>query len=247
MNFAIMTLLAVASPVGVDTHFAEGTLRGFPVIRDAGGKTIGTGTLAQWIDRGGVHILSSTDYQDGRHVEETTTLTTAHQLVQQRWSFEERRGKDVLRRFTVDFISGRATSWKKDPDGKIEQSDKVLKDARGAFAGIGIAYAVKNLTRRLEAGETVPLSVVGFTPGPRVASVTVSRSETADLAIAGRKLAASRDRIHPEVPGLVKVFVKAPDQYLWFSRPSPPALLRAEINEIEPTDPVIHIEPIGSP
>ena len=44
----------------------------------------------------------------------------------------------------------------------------------------------------------------------------------------GRRLPAARYVIHPDVPWFARLFVKAPDQYLWYYRPDPPAFLRAE-------------------
>jgi hypothetical protein len=64
-----------------------------------------------------------------------------------------------------------------------------------------------------------------------------------------RTLAAERFVIHPQIPlaFIAKLFVKAPDQYLWFYRPAPPAFLRADIPLAEPSDPILRIELIGGP
>jgi hypothetical protein len=77
--------------------------------------------------------------------------------------------------------------------------------------------------------------------------VSIRRDQEGSLTMGGRTLAAERFVIHPEIPlaFIAKLFVKAPDQYLWFYKPSPPAFLRADIPLAEPSDPTIRIELIG--
>ena len=100
-------------------------------------------------------------------------------------------------------------------------------------------YAIKNLIERLDKGEKIELTAVVFTAKPRTVTVTVSRDQLGELTMAGRKLPAERYVIHPEVPWIARLFVKAPDQYLWFYRPSPPAFLRADIPLGETGDPQV--------
>ena len=46
-------LMCAALPAwGVPLRWPEGTLRGFPVVRDASGQQIADGTLTQWIEDG---------------------------------------------------------------------------------------------------------------------------------------------------------------------------------------------------
>jgi hypothetical protein len=108
-------------------------------------------------------------------------------------------------------------------------------------------YAVKNLAGDLEKGGEVELTAVAFTPKPRTVKVSIRRDQEEPLTMGGRTLAAERFVIHPEIPlaFIAKLFVKAPDQYLWFYKPSPPAFLRADIPLAEPSDPIIRIELLG--
>ncbi len=108
-------------------------------------------------------------------------------------------------------------------------------------------YAVKNLTGRLDQGEKIQLTAVVFTAKPRTVTVSISRDRVGELTMGGRRLPAERYVIHPEVPWIAKLFVKAPDQYLWFYRPAPPAFLRADIPLAEPSDPMIRIELLPGP
>jgi hypothetical protein len=191
-------------------------------------------------------MTTVTRFNDGRRVEESDVFAMGGQVRQRRFSFEERtRAGEVTRRFTVDFETGRAQSWRRSATGEIAQSEKVLRGTRDAFAGLGVMLAIKNLHAALDSGAPATLGVVAFVPSPLVVDVTVARVEQTDLAIGGRVLPASRYRIRPDIPGVVKVFMKAPDQTMWFTRASPPAFLRADINLVEPSDPVVRFEALG--
>jgi hypothetical protein len=244
-----MALMCVALPaLGVPLHWPEGTLRGFPVVRDEAGKQIATGTLTQWIEDGNLHVSAQYDFNDGRVVEEKTVFAQRPELSQLRWSWEERQGADVQRSYSVDFTTGHAVAHKRGEEAREAHLDDARKPGR-AFAGVGFMYAVKNLTEDLDKGAKVELTAVAFTPGPRTVTVTVQRDLERNLTMGGRTLPAERFVIHPEIPFafIAKLFVKAPDQYLWFYRPSPPAFLRADIPLAEPSDPFIRIELIGGP
>jgi hypothetical protein len=229
-------------------HWPEGTLRGFPVVRDAAGKQIATGTLTQWIEDGNVHVTATYEFKDGRSVEEKTVLRQHPDLAQLRWSWEEKSGSEVQRSYSIDFTTGHAVVHKRGE----EVREDTLDDARNlgkAFAGVGFMYAVKNLIAELEKGGEAELTAVAFTPKPRTVKVSIRRDFEGSLAMGGRTLGAERFVVHPEIPlaFIAKLFVKAPDQYLWFYKPSPPAFLRADIPLAEPSDPMIRIELIGGP
>jgi hypothetical protein len=240
-------LLALSFPAAaLETRWIEGTLRGFPVVRDAQGREIGESTLTQYIQDGKLHALATHEFRDGRRVEERAILDQRAELRQLAWSWQERRGQEVLREYSVDLTTGRATVRKKN-GAEVDKWDNHLDDTKGAFAGVGFMYAVKNLTGRLDHGEKIKLTAVVFTPKPRTVTVSISRDQVGELKMGGRSLPAERYVIHPEVPWIAKLFVKAPDQYLWFYRPAPPAFLRADIPLAEPSDPMIRIELLPGP
>jgi hypothetical protein len=251
MRLAILAAVSVCAALparAVPLHWPEGTLRGFPVVRDASGKQIALGTLTQWIEDGNLHVTGTYQFNDGRVVEEQTVLSQHPELAQLRWSWEERQGSEVQRSYSIDFTTGHAVVHKRGEDVR----EDTLEDARKpghAFAGVGFMYAVKNLTAELDQGREIELTAVAFTPKPRTVTVSIKRDLEGSLAGGGRTLGAERFVIHPEIPlaFVARLFVKAPDQYLWFYRPSPPAFLRADIPLAEPSDPIIHIELVGGP
>ncbi len=238
---AALLLLASLPAAALETRWIEGTLRGFPVVRDAEGRVIGEGTLTQFIEDGKLHAQGVFDFRDGRRVQEETVLEQRPQLRQLFWSWKESRGEEVLRAFSVDLTTGHATARKRSGDG-VDTWDEHLDDTRDAFAGVGFMYAVKNLTDRLDQGGKIEMTAVVFTTKPRTVTVSISRDQVGELTMGGRRLPAERYVIHPEVPWIARLFVKAPDQYLWYYRPAPPAFLRADIPLAEPSDPTIRIE-----
>src|SRR4051812_30890900 len=242
-------LVCAALPAwAIPLRWPEGTLRGFPVVRDASGQQIAEGTLTQWIEDGNLHVTATYDFKDGRVVEEQTVLSQHPELAQLRWSWEERKGSEVQRSYSIDFTTGNAVVHKRGEDVREDHLDDAKKSGR-AFAGVGFMYAVKNLAADLEKGAEVELTAVAFTPGPRTVKVSIRRDQEGPLTMGGRKLAAERFVVHPEIPlaFIAKLFVKAPDQYLWFYQPAPPAFLRADIPLAEPSDPIMRIELIGGP
>jgi hypothetical protein len=243
---AVAAMCAAMPAWGVPLRWPEGTLRGFPVVRDASGQQIAEGTLTQWIEDGKLHVTGTYAFKDGRVVEEQTVLSQHPELAQLRWSWEERKGGEVQRSYSIDFTTGHAVAHKRGEDVREDHLDDAKQLGR-AFAGVGFMYAVKNLVADLEKGGEVELTAVAFTPKPRTVKVSVRRDQEDPLTMGGRTLGAERFVIHPEIPlaFIAKLFVKAPDQYLWFYKPSPPAFLRADIPLAEPSDPIIRIELIG--
>ena len=236
-----LLLLAALPSAALETRWVEGTLRGFPVVRDVQGRVIGEGTLTQYLEDGKLHAEGIFQFRDGRRVEEKVVLEQRPRLRQLSWSWEEYRGKEVQRAYSVDLSTGHATARKRTSDG-FDTWDDRLDGTKDAFAGVGFMYALKNLTGRLDKGEKIEMTAVVFTAKPRTVTVSVSRDQVGELAMGGRSLSASRYVIHPEVPWIARLFVHAPDQYLWYYRPDPPAFLRADIPLAEPSDPIIRIE-----
>jgi hypothetical protein len=238
----VALLLCVALPASaVETRWIEGTVRGFPVVRDMQGRAIGEGTLTQFVEDGKLHVQGIFEFRDGRRIEEEAVLEQRPRLRQLYWSWEERRGNEVQRAYAVDLATGHATAKKRTADGTDTWDDR-LDDTKDAFVGVGFMYAVKNLTEELDKGRKIKMTAVAFTAKPRTVTVSVSRDQVGELTMGGRTLGASRYVIHPEVPWIARLFVHAPDQYLWYYRPAPPAFLRADIPLAEPSDPMIRIE-----
>src|SRR5207248_2182526 len=128
-----------------------------PVVRDASGQQIADGTLTQWIEDGNLHVTGTYVFKDGRVVEEQTVLSQHPELAQLRWSWEERKGTEVERSYSIDFTTGHAVVHKRGEDVREDHLDDAKQLGR-AFAGVGFMYAVKNLVADLEKGGAVELT-----------------------------------------------------------------------------------------
>src|SRR5205823_11688027 len=114
----LLFLAALALPASaIETRWLEGTLRGFPVVRDGQGRPIADGTLTQWIEDGNLHVVARYELRDGRSIEEQAVLAQRPELRQLRWGWEERRAGEVVRAFSVDLETGHAAARKRTEGG----------------------------------------------------------------------------------------------------------------------------------
>jgi hypothetical protein len=228
----LIAVALLAQERGVEMKLAEGTVRAFPEILDENGQQIGTASVAQWVKGSQLHVRSEAKLKDGRTIIERATFERGDRLMQLNWSWEERLRSHVKRKFAVDMTTGMALVIK---DGR--RSERRLKGTDGAFAGLGFAFAVRNLHERLQQGEEIELVAVGFTPKPRVSKVVLS---AVDDKIDG--VSAQRVTIRAKLPKFLLDVLRVPDQTVWISKPSPPALLRAKTSLGEPSDPMVTID-----
>jgi hypothetical protein len=220
----------------------ESIAHGFPVLRDLNGARLADGEFVQWIANDRLHVVIKYDGR-GRRIEEQMVARQRPQLVQERWSWEERRGGMLYRRFTVDFRSGRATAEAHDDEGEREQSSEMLDDiADGStFSGFGFTLAVKALRPRLVRGEVIKLRAVGFDPKPRAVAVELSYAGRDRIRMAGRTIAGDRFVVHPKLPFIAKLFVDVPDAQIWLTTP-PAGFLRWQGALAQPDDPLVRVD-----
>jgi len=230
-TLTVVVGLAVATAAAaVPLEYPEGALRGLPEMRDPQGRLLGRGNFAQWVDGGGIHVKVTYDQLNGDRIEETTALSTdAGDLAQRAWSWQRTSRGQVVERYALDFDSGDARTLLV-RNGKKEERRERLPTVKGqTFAGIGFTFALRNVYPRLVRGERVVLEGVAFTPGPRKAKVLVSSAGVETVRSGGRSVRADHLVIHPQVPGVAKLFVSVPDSHLWFLRGRPPGFIRADI------------------
>lgn len=239
-----MPTLLIAALLSIVVNVKEGDVQAFPQLLDGSGAALADGRYLQRVEGNELHIDARYDFPDGRVVEEHARLKLAPELQQRSWEWSEKRDGAVVRRFTADFDTGRAYALHVE-DGKA-WDEKVDIHPGKTFAGIGFVVAVKNLRATLAAGQSAKLEAIGFTPKPRTIGLTVRHDGPDELHTAGRTIAADAWTLHPEVPAIAKLFVKAPDERVWLLRESPPALLRFEGPMVEPSDPIIRIDSIAS-
>ena len=240
---ALLALLLTVAP-----HVQEGDAQAFTSLIDpASGAVIADGRYAQSVRDGVLEIEARYDFPDGRTVVERASLRLQPRLEQQSWDWTERKGKALVRQYQVDFRSGKAQARRVDEHKEWKEDLHVTPGK--TFAGIAFVSVIKSLREELRAGQKKELEAVAFTPKPRVAKVSVTRDNPQELRMAERSIQADAYNIHPEIPAIAKLFVKAPDQHVWLLAEGPAAFLRYEGPLAEPGDPLVRVDliPSGSP
>jgi hypothetical protein len=250
---SVAALLVLAAPLAgaVEVGSPEGELYAFPSLLDESQAPLATSTLEQWFQGGRLHVRITHRFPDGKRAVERARFVQWRELVQEAWSWEERVGDRLLRRFEVDLVQGRATARKVEQDGDEKSWDEGVKVERGrTFAGLGIVYAVKQLRDAVVAGEDVELRGIAFLPKPISVPLRVKHVKRERIALAGRHVDADRFEIRPDLKGIEKLveLVKDPaGADVWLHHGKPPLLLRLRYPLAEVRDPTVVIETLGAP
>src|SRR5882672_6965002 len=90
---ALALMLALALPTSaIEWTSFEGSIRGFPVLRDLSGRRLADGDFVQWVTKDRLHVRIAYVFGDGRRAEEEVVLRQRPQLAQESWSFRELQG-----------------------------------------------------------------------------------------------------------------------------------------------------------
>ena len=235
----IAALLIVPARAIEWTHL-ETAVRGYPVMRDAGGQRMADGNFVQTVANDGLHV-QITYTGGGKTMEETIVMQQRPELSQRAWGWRETQDGKPIRTFEMNFVSGVAKASKLE-EGETKTWSDTLKIEQGrTFAGFGFTMAAKALRERLIKGETVELKAVGFTPSPKVVTVAMSYGGHETVRMSGRGIPADHFVVHPQIPAIAKLFVKVPDAHIWLTTP-PAGFLRYEGALAEPSDQIIRID-----
>ena len=235
-----MQILALVVAIAASIH--EGDVQAYVSLTDGNGAVLADGRYAQRIQGDSLRIDARYDFPDGRVVEERAVIRLHPAIEQKSWEWSEKKDGAVLRSFSADFATGVAKGHK----GKESWNEKLEIHPGKTFAGIAFELAVKNLHDQVPAGKSVELEAIAFTPKPRTAGVEVKHEGRQDIQMARRTVHADAWTIHPKVPAIAKLFVKAPDQHLWLSSDEPISFLRFEGPLVEPGDSPVRVETIPS-
>jgi len=236
-----MVALSLAPARAIEWTQFETAVRGYPVMRDAGGRRIADGTFVQTIGKDGLHV-EITYTGGGKTIVETIVMQQRPELSQRAWGWREVKDGKPIRSFEVNLVTGAATASKVEDNGEMKRWSDTLDVEQGrTFAGFGFTMACKALRERLIKGETVELKAVGFTPSPKVVTVALSHAGRETLRMSGRAIAGDHFVVHPQIPAIAKLFVKVPDAHIWLTTP-PAGFLRYEGALAEPSDQIIRID-----
>jgi hypothetical protein len=126
----LLAALLVAGGRPVDLRSPDGELYAFPTLLDDEGHPIATSTHVQWVERGRLHVRITHAFPDGKRAVERARFARGDALVQESWSWDERRGDEVLRAFEVDLVAGRARGRKLETLG-APRVPRAQRSARG--------------------------------------------------------------------------------------------------------------------
>jgi hypothetical protein len=245
---ALAALLARGA-LAVELTSREGELFAFPALEDDHGRVIADSNLRQWIDGDRLHVRIEHALEDGRHIVERTRFKQGRFLAQEWWSWEERRGGRLARRFEVDLDRGHATGRKAKEQGGEDRWDEDVKVEPGlTFVGTGVPYAVKNVRDRVVRGERIRLRAIVFLPKPMSLPILVKSGGRERIEIAGHAVDTDKVEVRPDLAGLEKIvelFKDPAGADVWLHHGRPPMLLRIRYPLLEVGDPAVRIVTLG--
>ena len=227
--------------LAVESTQLQGIAHAYPALLDTNGKGLADGEFRQWIEGDRLRIKITYDFNDGQHFEEQAVLRQEPQLIEEEWSWKERKNGKVSREFAVNFLSKTATAQTRENNEPKKWSERIDVEPGRTFAGFGFTLAIANLRKRLINGEKIELKAVGFAPKPQVVTVQISHGGVDKMKMSGRLLEGDRFVIHPELPLIAKLFIRVPDTQIWLTNP-PAGFLRWEGPVVLPTDPIIRVD-----
>ena len=225
--FALIVSLASAEPVLVKKR--EGVVHGFLVLKSLEGEILADGDLVQVPRERGIESRLTFHFGDGSLHDERvffsqdrSFLLESYQLVQKGPSFpkslevtldrDERRYE--IRHFPED-------------GGKVETLEGELELPRDTYNGM-FFILLKNLPAQAAKTE---VSMVAFTPEPRVLSLEISSQGEETFSIGKRTSRAVHYALNPEVRGLTgllaELFGKDPEPlHTWMVRGDAPTFVK---------------------
>jgi hypothetical protein len=215
---------AEAEPVAV--RYQEGVTRAFPVLRSVKGEKLAHGDFVQVARGDEVTTQLVFRFADGSLHEETVVFSQRgvfkllrYRIVQRGPLFPETLEASLDRE-----TGGYEVRYRADEDSPVEHLSGTFGVPDDAYNGM-VSLIVKNLLPG--AGATV--SIVAFTPKPRVVKLQVL-PVVGDYAPAGEAtLPATRYHIRPQLGLFASLLVTdIPDMRIWILPGEAPAFLKAE-------------------
>jgi hypothetical protein len=250
MVLAIAILLATPADAQstMDVRFAEGSIRGFLVLRAMDGNVLAHGDLAQVPHGSKVTSHLALHFKDGSTYDETVEFSQLgrfqllnYHLVQKGPVFK------VPLDMTIDGSTGKVRVRYSDEDGKEKEENDRLELPPDLANGM-IPVLLKNIPGGTE---QTTVSMVAATPKPRLVSVVITPEGEAKFLAGGASHVATQFRIKVDIGGvlgfLAPLLGKQPeDSHAWvldgdaplFVRMEGPLFMGGPSWRIEPASPV---------
>jgi hypothetical protein len=215
---------AVADPVAV--RFAEGIGRGFPVLRDANGRTIAHGDLMQ-VPRGDrIENRLTFRFGDGSFYDEQVVFSQrdvftllSYRIVQRGLSFPE------TVEASIDRESGRYTvRYRAEEDSPEEFLAGEFEMPEDVYNGL-----LSTLLKNLPAGGSATVQIIAFTPKPRPVKMLLVPASQDTLLMGEAAVTSTRFLVKPQLGLFASLLVAdIPDIKIWVAGGEAPAFLRFE-------------------
>jgi hypothetical protein len=215
---------AVADPVAV--RFAEGIGRGFPVLRDANGRTIAHGDLMQ-VPRGDrIENRLTFRFGDGSFYDEQVVFSQrdvftllSYRIVQRGLSFPE------TVEASIDRESGRYTvRYRAEEDSPEEFLAGEFEMPEDVYNGL-----LSTLLKNLPAGGSATVQIIAFTPKPRPVKMLLMPASQDTLLMGEAAVTSTRFLVKPQLGLFASLLVAdIPDIKIWVAGGEAPAFLRFE-------------------
>lgn len=228
---------SAAEPVAV--RFTEGVTRAFPVLKNADGEPLARGDLVQVARGDRVENRLVFRFRDGSLHDEAVVFSQqdtfrllSYRIVQRGPSFPE------TLEASIDRATGRyEVRYRADDDSPEEHLTGTFDMPDDVYNGL-LGLVLKNLPRRPQT-----VSLVAFTPRPRVVKLALLPVAEESVTVGGAALPAVRWHIRPQLGLFASLLVAdIPDMRVWVLPGEAPAFLRAE-GPLYFMGPVWRIEP----
>lgn len=211
-----------AAPIAV--QFSEGVTRGFPVLRGQNGEPLAAGEITQVARGDRVESRMVFRFADGSLFDETAVFSQRgvftllrYRIIQRGPSFPE----------TIDATIERETGryhvrYRADEDSPEEVVSGRFDMPDDVYSGM-LSIVMKNL----QAGESVTVQIIAFTPKPRPVKILLSPAGIDQVKMGERAVAATRYVVKPQLGLLASLLVTdlAP-MNCWIAGGDAPGFLR---------------------
>ncbi len=231
----------------VPVRYAEATLHGFLVMKDASGAVIAHGDQIQTMQGADLNAKTAFGFSDGSYFEEKVTYT-----------------QDGVFRMRSYSLIARGPAFKKDWEIHLDadaQKYRLTTQERGkqpetsegplAIPSDTSNGMVPTLAKNLMSQGSVRVHFVAFTPEPRIVVVEVAVAGQDGTLTGSASSPVFRFVAKPELDGLTRFFAKLlgklpPDAQIWIVGGEMPGFLRSEASMV-PDEPVWRIELAAPP
>ncbi|MGH7321904.1 MAG: hypothetical protein ACRELA_20090 [Candidatus Rokuibacteriota bacterium] len=227
--FGLAMALACAGPAlagPVEVRYQEGVSRAFPTLKSVDNEKLADGEFIQVAHGDRVVNRLVFRFKDGSLHDETVVYSQrgvfnllTYRLVQRGRSFPE----------TIEAFIDRATEryevrYRADDDSPEEHLTGRFTLPNDIYNGM-LCLIVKNLSP----GTTETVSIVAFTPKPRVVQLKLQPVAEEGTRVGGMTLSSTRYHIRPQLGLFASLLVTdIPDMRVWVVPGEAPAFLRAE-------------------